>query len=237
MDYFTVLGFGPKGWGLALLAGLAITLVVSLAALVIGSAVGSLVAWAKLSKSLLANIAGDAYTTIFRGVPELLIIYLFYFGGSSVVSGIAHLMGLEGFYDIPPFAAGALAVGLISGSYQGEVYRGAYLAVAKGELEAATAVGMNRWQKFHRSIVPQVLRFAIPGLGNTWQLTLKDSALVSVTGLVDLMRESAMAAGSTHRYMTFYLAAGALYLLLTSVSGYIFNAAEVRATRGLRRSN
>ena len=236
MTFVDLLGFGPKGWGLALLTGAFLTLIVSIVALLIGSAFGALIAWAKLSKSLAANMVGDAYTTLFRGVPELLIIYLFYFGGSSVVSGIAHGFGLGGFHDVPPFVAGALAVGLISGAYQGEVYRGAYLAIARGEVEAAIAVGMSRGLMFRRILVPQVLRFALPGLGNTWQLTLKDSALVSVTGLVDLMRESAMAAGSTHRYMTFYVAAGALYLVLTSVSGVLFNLAEARATRGLRRS-
>ena len=236
MTFVDLLGFGPKGWGLALLTGAFLTLIVSIVALLIGSAFGALIAWAKLSKSLAANMVGDAYTTLFRGVPELLIIYLFYFGGSSVVSGIAHGFGLNGFHDVPPFVAGALAVGLISGAYQGEVYRGAYLAIARGEVEAAIAVGMSRGLMFRRILVPQVLRFALPGLGNTWQLTLKDSALVSVTGLVDLMRESAMAAGSTHRYMTFYVAPGALYLLLTSVSGVLFNLAEARATRGLRRS-
>ncbi len=236
MTFVDLLGFGPKGWGLALLTGAFLTLIVSIVALLIGSAFGALIAWAKLSKSLAANMVGDAYTTLFRGVPELLIIYLFYFGGSSVVSGIAHGFGLSGFHDVPPFVAGALAVGLISGAYQGEVYRGAYLAIARGEVEAAIAVGMSRGLMFRRILVPQVLRFALPGLGNTWQLTLKDSALVSVTGLVDLMRESAMAAGSTHRYMTFYVAAGALYLVLTSVSGVLFNLAEARATRGLRRS-
>ena len=236
MTFVDRLGFGPQGWGLALLTGAFLTLIVSIVALLIGSAFGALIAWAKLSKSLAANMVGDAYTTLFRGVPELLIIYLFYFGGSSVVSGIAHGFGLNGFHDVPPFVAGALAVGLISGAYQGEVYRGAYLAIARGEVEAAIAVGMSRGLMFRRILVPQVLRFALPGLGNTWQLTLKDSALVSVTGLVDLMRESAMAAGSTHRYMTFYVAAGALYLLLTSVSGVLFNLAEARATRGLRRS-
>ena len=236
MTFIDLLGFGPKGWGLALLTGAFLTLTVSIVALLIGSVFGTLIAWAKLSSSLAANMVGDAYTTLFRGVPELLIIYLFYFGGSSVVSGIAHGFGLNGFHDVPPFVAGALAVGLISGAYQGEVYRGAYLAIARGEMEAAIAVGMSRGLMFRRILVPQVLRFALPGLGNTWQLTLKDSALVSVTGLVDLMRESAMAAGSTHRYMTFYVAAGALYLLLTSVSGVLFNLAEARATRGLRRS-
>lgn len=236
MNLFDVLGFGPKGWGATLLVGLLVTVLVSVVALLLGSVFGSLIAWAKLSKNTFARIIGEAYTTIFRGVPELLIIYLFYFGGSSFVSMVAHAMGFEGFYDIPPFLAGSIAVGMISGSYQTEVYRGAYVAIARGELEAATAVGMGKWLKFRRIIVPQVLRFAIPGLGNVWQLTLKDSALVSVTGIADLMRQSSVAAGSTKQHLVFYTVAGLLYLLLTSISGYFFNTAEARATRGLRRS-
>ena len=136
---------------------------------------------------------------------------------------------------MPAFAAGALAVGVISGSYQAEVFRGAFLAIAKGELEAARAVGMGRWLMFRRIIAPQVLRFALPGLGNLWQVALKDSSLISVTGLAELMRTSQVAAGSTHQPFTFYVAGGALYLVLTSFSDRVFEFAEARATRGMRR--
>ena len=120
--------------------------------------------------------------------------------------------------------AGALAVGVISGSYQAEVFRAAYLAIAKGELEAAVSVGMNRWLMFRRIIAPQVLRFALPGLGNLWQVALKDSSLISVTGLTELMRVSQIGAGSTHQPFAFYLGGMALYLVDDARHDPLFDA-------------
>ena len=230
-----LLGFGDKGWGSYLILAALMTLAVTLAALVIGAVLGSLVAWAKLSRSLPARIAGDAYVTVFRGVPELLIIYLFYFGGSTVVSGIGSLAGVPGL-GIPSFLAGALGVGFICGAYQSEVYRGAFLAVSRGEIEASRAIGMGMMLRFRRIIAPQVLRFALPGLGNVWQLSLKDSALVSVTGLVEIMRASDVAGRSTHSYFLFYVVGGALYLVLTSLSNRFFDRAEAHFGKSMRRS-
>jgi octopine/nopaline transport system permease protein len=230
------LGFGEKGWGLALLEGALMTLLVSIAGLLIGALFGALVAWAKLSGHLIAGAIGDAYAAIFRGVPELLVVYFVYFGSSALLTGLANLVGIEGFVGVPAFAAGALAVGIVSGAYQAEVYRGAYLAIARGELEAAKSVGMAPLLMFRRIIAPQVLRFAIPGLGNLWQVALKDSSLISVTGLAELMRVSQVAAGSTRQPFVFYLAGGMLYLLLTALSNRVFDKAEARATRGLRRA-
>ena len=199
------------------------------------TALGSLVAWAKLSGVRIAAAIGGGYAAIFRGLPELLVVYFVYFGSSATLTGLDHLLGGEGFLGVPGFAAGALAVGVISGSYQAEVFRGAFLAIAKGELEAARAVGMGRWLMFRRIVGPQVLRFALPGLGNLWQVALKDSSLISVTGLSELMRTSQVAAGSTHQPFTFYVAGGALYLAITSISDRVFEFAEARATRGMRR--
>jgi octopine/nopaline transport system permease protein len=234
LDSLALFGFGKGGWGGWLLSGLGMTLLVTLVALVIGAAVGSLIAWAKLSKGLLPRLIGDAYTTVFRGIPELLIIYLIYFGGSRGVTAFASVFGADGFIGLPSFGAGALGVGLISAAYQAEVFRGSYLAVAQGEVEAARAIGMSRLKRFRRIIVPQVLRFALPGLGNVWQLSLKDSALVSVTGLSELMRQTQVAAGSTHLYFLFYIAGGALYLILTSLSDRVFGSAEKRIARSFR---
>jgi octopine/nopaline transport system permease protein len=228
-----LLGFGEKGWGLQFVYATLMTLAVTVAALLIGAVLGSLVAWAKLSHSTTAKIAGDAYITVFRGVPELLIIYFFYFGGSSVVTGIGSLIGLD--IGMPGFLAGALGVGFICGAYQSEVYRGAFLAISRGEIEAAKAMGMAHFLRFRRIIAPQVLRLALPGLGNVWQLSLKDSALVSVTGLAEIMRQSNVAGGSTHRFMLFYLVGGALYLVLTSLSTRAFDRAETHFGKGLRR--
>jgi octopine/nopaline transport system permease protein len=234
MSTFELIGFGPKGWGGLLLAGTILTLLVTVAAMLIGAAVGALVAAAKLSPSRTSRIAGDAYTTVFRGVPELLIIYLIYFGGGSAVGTIASWFGSQSYVGVPAFLTGAVAVGLISASYQAEVFRGSFLAVAPGEIEAARAIGMSRFMRFRRIIVPQVLRFALPGLGNVMQLSLKDSALISVTGLAELMRSSQVAAGSTRLYFTFYIAGCALYLVLTTLSDRGFAFAEKRVGRSFR---
>lgn len=233
LNLFELLGFGPAGWGGLLLLGVLITICVTIASLLIGAVFGALVAAAKLSRNWPAQLAGNVYTTVFRGVPELLIIYLIYFGGSSVVTAIGQQFGAEGFVGLPPFAAGALAVGMICGAYQAEVYRGAFLAIPRGELEAAQAIGMPRGLRLRRIIVPQIVRTAIPGLGNVWQLSLKDSALVSVTGLADLMRTSQVAAGSTRQYLLFFIVGGCLYLAMTLVSDRVFTGTERRANRSL----
>ncbi|OLP61725.1 ABC transporter permease [Xaviernesmea oryzae] len=231
MTSLQLLGFGSGGWGALLLLGALITLAVTASALAIGAVLGALVAAMKLSGRPLRAAVGHVYTTVFRGVPELLIIYLIYFGGSSAVTALGHALGFEGFLGLPSFLAGALAVGIISGAYQAEVYRGAYLAIPPGELEAALAIGMSRRLRLRRIVLPQVIRFAIPGLGNVWQLSLKDSALVSVTGLAELMRTSQVAAGSTRQYFLFYIVGGCLYLILTSLSDRVFKGAERQADR------
>ncbi|MBB2674565.1 UNVERIFIED_ORG: ABC-type arginine transport system permease subunit [Rhizobium esperanzae] len=135
---------------------------------------------------------------------------------------------------MPAFLTGTLALGVVSAAYQAEVFRGAYRSVARGEIEAASAVGMRRWPKFRRIVAPLVLRYAIPGLGNTWQLVLKESALVSVTGLVELLRQSQIAAGSTRRPFEFYLMAVVLYLVITWFSSILFRRMEARTTQGIR---
>ena len=234
MSLVQLLGFGEQGWGATLLLALLMTVVLTIAALAVGAVFGAMVAAAKLSRSRTLRIIGDAYTTLFRGIPELLIIYLFYFGGSSVVTAIGHFFGADGFIGVPPFVVGALAIGLISGSYQAEVYRSAVLAVSRGEIEAARAIGMSTPTLWRRVLIPQVIRFALPGIGNVWQLSLKDSALIAVTGLAELMRTSQVAAGSTHQYFTFYMVGGALYLILTSLSNRVFDRAEARIGRSFR---
>jgi octopine/nopaline transport system permease protein len=135
---------------------------------------------------------------------------------------------------LPSFAAGAIAVGVISGSYQTEVFRSAYRAISPGEIEVARAIGMPSFMVFHRIIVPQILRFALPGLGNVLQLSLKDSALVSVTGLFEIMRTTQSAAGSTHQYFLFYIVGGILYLVLTSLADQVFGTAERRIAKTFR---
>ncbi len=212
------------------------TVAVSVLAFAFGVLVGSLGASAKLSHSMPLNVVADIYTTVVRGIPELLVIYLLFFGGSSVATSIASAFGYNGRVDLDAFTIGVLAVGLISGAYSTEVIRGAVQAVPFGQIEAARACGMSRWLILRRVLVPQTLRYALPGLGNVWQLTLKDTALVSVTALAELMRVTHLAAGATRQPFLFYATAAVLYLLLTSISTALFNRAEIFANRGVRRA-
>jgi octopine/nopaline transport system permease protein len=236
IPFYELIGFGPNGWGLALLQATGMTLAVALCGFLVGALIGTLVAWAKLSRNLVASSLADGYTTVLRGIPDLLVIYLFYFGGSAMLGSIAGLFGVQGFIGVPAFATGAIAIGIVSGAYQAEVFRGAYTALARGEIEAAKSVGMHTMLLFRRIIAPQVLRYAIPGLGNVWQLVLKESALISVTGLVELLRQSAIGAGSTYKPFSFYITAAGLYLLITTVSTWGFQRAEDYSMRGLRRA-
>lgn len=236
LSFFELVGFGAQGWGPALLMATGMTLAVAVGGFAAGSVVGAGITSAKLSRNGALRAFGDGYTTILRGIPDLLVIYLFYFGGSAALGAIGRLFGAEGFIGVPAFITGVLAIGVVSGAYQAEVFRGAFNTISRGELEAARSVGMGTWLRFRRIIAPQVLRYAIPGLGNTWQLVLKESALISVIGLVELLRQSQIAAGSTRRPFDFYITAALLYLVITAVSSCLFRLAEARSLRGVRRA-
>ncbi|WP_281024286.1 ABC transporter permease subunit [Methylovirgula sp. 4M-Z18] len=230
------LGFGQTGWGFYLLGGAAMTLAVTVFAMIIGAIVGALVTWAKLADNVPAKIVGNIYTVVLRGAPELLIIYMVYFGKVvDLIGNTVSALGLGDSHVINSFLAGALGVGLISAAYQAEVFRGAYTAIFKGEIEAARSIGMHRFMRFRRIIAPQIMRYAIPGLGNVFQLSIKDSALISVTGLVEIMNASNKAAGSTKQFFMFFIVGACLYLVLTSISTRMFNAGERRVAKTFRR--
>ena len=223
------------GWGLQMASGAVVTVAVSTSAFLIGLVIGTFGALAKLSNVRVARAVAEVYTTVLRGVPDLLVIYLLYFGGSNALTQVAQAFGYEGFFGVNSFLIGAIAVGIISGAYSTEVIRGAFLAIPKGEIEAAHAVGMPPLLLFRRILAPQLLRFALPGLGNVWQLALKESALISVTGLAEIMRQASIGAGSTQQPFTFYFTAALLYLALTSMSGWGFRRAEAMTMRGVRQ--
>ncbi len=236
MRYIELMGFGPTGWGPLLLRATGMTVAVSCVAFLLGSVLGALIAWARIEGNRALRVAAECYTVVLRGIPDLLVIYLLYFGGSTAMTAIGRALGAQGFVGINAFASGAIAVGIISGAYQGEIFRGAFHAIARGELEAARSVGMPRLLLFRRIIAPQALRFAIPGLGNVWQLALKESALISVVGLTELLRQAQVGAGSTRQPFEFFITAAVLYLLLSTFSGLAFQRAEFVAMRGVRRS-
>jgi octopine/nopaline transport system permease protein len=254
--YLELMEWGPTGWLDEMVFATGLTLVIAITAFLFGLVFGSCAAAGRQSQSPLARGAVQAYATVLRGVPDLLIVYLFYFGGSVALSAIGRMFGAEGFIGLPGFLAGTLAIGVVSGAYQSEVIRGSYLAVPKGEIEAARACGMSGWTLAKRIIGPQILRYAIPGMGNIWQLVLKESALVAVVGLSvhlmeirlgdilllyevrfsDLLRQAHVAAGSTRQPFPFYITCVGLYLVLTTASTWAFRRAERWATRGLRSS-
>jgi octopine/nopaline transport system permease protein len=186
----------------------------------------------KLSKNKFLNFIANSYTTIIRGVPELLVIYLFFFGGTGAVMYVASIFGYNEYIEINAFITGAFAIGIISGAYSTEVFRGAVQSIDKGQFEAAKVLGLSKFAQFFKIILPQVLRLAIPNLSNVWQITLKDTSLISVTGLVEIMRQSYIAAGSTRDPLFFYSFAAVLYLLLTYLSMKLINRLEIKYSRG-----
>lgn len=228
-----ILQFGDKGFGDELLLGALVTMEIALYSLAIGFALGLTAAGMKLSNSRILRAIAESYTLLIRGIPELLIILLVYYSGGAAIESLLKVFGYEGAFDFNKRLAGALALGLIFGAFASEVFRGAFMAVPKGQIEAGIAVGMTRWQVFRRIRFPQMLRFAIPGLGNLWMVLLKDTSLVSVIALDELMRETNVAAEATQRPFLFYLAATILYLLLTIVSDIFRARMERHANRGV----
>ena len=227
-----LLAFGKTGWGDELFIATLMTIAVSLTAMIIGFLFALIFTPLKLSKNKFFNLIGNSYTTVIRGVPELLVIYLFFFGGSGAVMYVASIFGYNEYIEINAFITGSCAIGIISGAYSTEVFRGAILSIDKGQFEASKVLGLNKYIYFIKVIMPQMLRLALPNLSNVWQITLKDTSLISVTGLVEIMRQSYIAAGSTRDPLFFYSFAAVLYLLLTYVSMKFLNSLEKKYSRG-----
>ena len=227
-----LLTFGDTGWGDELFRATLMTIAVSITAMLIGFTFAAIFTPLKLSKYKSLNYIANTYTTIIRGVPELLVIYLFFFGGSGAIMFVASMFGYNEYIEINAFVTGSFAIGIISGAYSTEVFRGAIQSIDKGQFEAAEVLGFSKFKKFYKIILPQMLRLAIPNLSNVWQITLKDTSLISVTGLVEIMRQSYIAAGSTRDPLFFYSFAAVLYLMLTYVSMKLINKLEVKYSRG-----
>ena len=227
-----LLAFGDTGWGDELFYATLMTIAVSITAMLIGFLFALIFTPLKLSKHKSLNLIGNLYTTVIRGVPELLVIYLFFFGGSGAIMFVASMFGYNDYIEINAFVTGAFAIGIISGAYSTEVFRGAILSIDKGQFEASKVLGIKKHIQFYKVVLPQMLRLAIPNLSNVWQITLKDTSLISVTGLVEIMRQSYIAAGSTRDPLFFYSFAAVLYLLLTYFSMKIINKLEFKYSRG-----
>ena len=227
-----LLAFGKTGWGDELFYATLMTVAVSVTAMLIGFIFAIIFTPLKLSKYKSLNLIGNFYTTVIRGVPELLVIYLFFFGGSGAIMYVASIFGYNEYIEINAFITGSVAIGIISGAYSTEVFRGAIQSIDKGQFEACKVLGLKKYIFFLKVIMPQMLRLAIPNLSNVWQITLKDTSLISVTGLVEIMRQSYIAAGSTRDPLFFYSFAAVLYLMLTFLSMKLINRLEVKYSRG-----
>jgi len=227
-----LISFGDNGWGDELFIATLMTIAVAIAAMLIGFLFALIFTPLKLSKYKFLNLIANFYTTVVRGVPELLVIYLFFFGGSGAIMYVAQIFGYYDYIEINAFLTGAISIGIISGAYSTEVFRGAIQSIDKGQFEASHVLGLKKYIYFFKVIMPQMLRLAIPNLSNVWQITLKDTSLISVTGLVEIMRQSYIAAGSTRDPLFFYSFAALLYLMLTYLSMKLINRLEKNYSRG-----
>jgi His/Glu/Gln/Arg/opine family amino acid ABC transporter permease subunit len=218
---------------LPVLAGGAV-LTAALAVLSLGLAtlIGGLAAAARVSGGPVGQAVVLAYTTIIRGVPDLVLLLLIYFGGQRLANGIAGLFG-GGPVSLSPFLSGVIALGLLYGAYLAETFRGAYLTVPRGQTEAARALGLGRVPLVLRVILPQLVRFALPGYVNVWQVLVKSTAVVSVIGLSDLVGLATQAGRATRQPFLFLVAVLAFYLFVTWISTSLFGLAERRSARGV----
>jgi arginine/ornithine transport system permease protein len=220
---------------LAILQGAVMTVGVSLAALLVAVLLGLAGAAAKLSGRPVLKALATGYTTLVRGVPELVLMLLVFYGGTIGLNHLLELAGSEATVDINPFLAGVLTIGFIYGAYMTETFRGAILAIPKGQVEAAWAFGMGRGQAFARITAPQMVRYALPGFTNNWLVLIKATALVSLIGLQEMTYLAKQASAATRSPFAFFLFTAGLFLLYTSVSLYLLRRLNARYSLGVRR--
>ncbi|WP_181703893.1 ABC transporter permease [Chthonobacter albigriseus] len=217
-DPFVLLGFGEGGWGWTLMAGTWVTVQIAVLSYLLGLAIGLIGAWAKLKGPAPARFVAEGYTTVVQGLPDILVILIIYYGGTSAIRDLASLVSPGVEIEINAFAAGVTALAVICGTYTTGVFRAAFMAVPRGQSEAALALGLHPLQVFAKVTLPQAMRLAAAPLGNVWLVTLKDAALISVVGIRDLVGTAASGAAYSRQPFTFYMAVAAIFLVLSLVS-------------------
>ncbi len=218
-----------------ILKGMLLTVEVALLSLFIAVVLGMIGALAKLSRSRIAQSLAGIYTTFIRGIPDLVLMTLIFFGGQILVNNIGEKLGFE-YIDVSPFVAGFLTIGFIMGAYMTESFRGGILAVSRGEIEAGYAFGMTPVQVFLRITFPAMVRHALPGFGNNWLVLTKMTALVSVIGLHDMVYNAGLAGGSTRKPFTFFCVVAFLFLIITGVSDVGLKWVDKRYSVGVRKA-
>ncbi len=227
--------FSLKGFGPILLEGTWMTIKLAVLSLLVSVCLGLLGATAKLSSVKLLRIPAQCYTTLIRGVPDLVLMLLIFYSLQTWLTNFTDAMDWD-YIEIDPFVSGVITLGFIYGAYFTETFRGAILAVPRGQVEAATAYGLKRGQRFRYVVFPQMMRFALPGIGNNWMVMLKATALVSIIGLADVVKAAQDAGKSTYQLFYFLVLAAIIYLLITSASNVALRWAERRYSAGSREA-
>ena len=227
----TVIDYMPS-----ILRGTLVTIEIALASITLSVLMGLLGAWAKLSPVAAARTLGEAYTTLIRGVPDLVLMLLLFFGGQILLNRVGEATGLWGYVEINQFVAGVLTIGFIFGAYMTETFRGAYLSIPRGQIEAGIACGMDASLVFRRIVWPQLVRYALPSFGNNWLVLLKTTALVSVLGLQELVYEAFTAGRSQRQLFTFMFVTLVIYLVLTAVSDAGLRWLDRKYSAGVKRA-
>ena len=235
LQFLGLSAFSLKGFGPLLLLGTWMTIKLSLLSLLVAVVLGLLGASAKLSSLRALRIPAQLYTTLIRGVPDLVLMLLIFYSLQTWLSSFTDAMEWD-YIEIDPFAAGVITLGFIYGAYFTETFRGAILAVPRGQIEAATAYGLKRGQRFRYVVFPQMMRYALPGIGNNWMVMLKATALVSIIGLADVVKAAQDAGKSTYQLFYFLVLAALIYLAITSASNFVLRRLERRYAAGAREA-
>ncbi|AKF37515.1 histidine ABC transporter permease HisQ [Yersinia enterocolitica] len=223
------------GYSKLIFEGALVTLELALCSVLLSVIIGLIGAGGKLSSNRLLSGLFECYTTLIRGVPDLVLMLLIFYGLQIVLNSITESLGFAQI-NIDPLSAGIITLGFIYGAYFTETFRGAYMAVPNGQIEAARAFGFSSSQIFRRIMFPAMMRYALPGIGNNWQVILKATALVSILGLNDVVKATQLAGKGTYQPFFFALVAGVVYLIFTTLSNGILLWLERRYSHGVKRA-
>ena len=228
---FLDLIIGPDGWGNLLMQGAAVTVAIAVTTVPFGFGGGLLLAVAKGSQSRIIRACCDSFTTFFRGIPDLLSLFIVYFGLQALLDKVSHLFGEGVHIEVSAFVAGVIALSVVAAAYSSEVWVSAISSVPKGQIEASLSLGLTKGQTFRKIVLPQLFRIALPGLGNIWTILLKDTSLISTLAVMDLMRAAFEAARFTREPLIFLPMAAGIYLIISLVSTLIQTGLERRSNR------
>lgn len=235
MDILGLLSLGPDGWGSQILSGLWLTLRLAIATLPLGLALGLILALMVNGKSIWLARVATAFATVFRALPELLTLFIIYYGGQILLQKAATALTGEPMLELSGFVAGMVALGVVFASFASEIFVAGLRSVPRGQHEAAAALGLSRRRTFISVILPQLFRLTLPGLGNLWFVLLKDTSLVSIISLNDLMRQTQLAVANTKEPLFFYAVTCLIYLAVSLISSALIGRMELRANRGIAR--